>query len=111
MTWMNEWDVEEAVRLTRTYAPGSGWDEAAVVLQRLMEWTNESSDGWPYWPLPSRASVRLQTRLTEQMNALRRGLTLTDLDPAEATVLYRPIKSFLTRQNTRWSAVLGLPAK
>ena len=53
---MNTYDVEEAVH---THASHPVLGPAVRTLENLVEWTNSHSDGWAYWPKPSRAAGQL----------------------------------------------------
>lgn len=64
----------------------------AVVLYRLAQWTNDNSDGWAYWKVPQRASVKLQSLL--YANREGREDVTRELLKARLT----PIKAMLTRQ-------------
>ncbi len=87
MLFMNRWDIEDAVR---QHADDPILGPASRTLHNLMEWTDNNSDGWPYWPKPCRAAKRLQ-----ELFQLRR------VDPVtveEYKAALRPIKAFRTRQ-------------
>lgn len=105
MTWMNEWDIGEAVCFFD--APDTpNLSHGAQVLDNLMNWTNHNSDGWPYWQKPSRAASRLMERLEEARRLYWRGQTVPDMTDAELTAALRPIKSFLTRQGVSHTEVI-----
>ena len=95
MTWMNEWDVEDAVRRFN-YANTPNLAEGARVLDNLVRWTNRNSDGWPYWRKPSRAA--------SQLMGLLEGVDRYDPDDITAAQLKKalaPIKAFFTRAAAR----------
>lgn len=101
MMWLNEYDIMNAVRET-----GDGSTPnlhcAALTLNNLMEWTNDNSDGWPYWAAPGKAAKRLQEALYQaSMSRYAEDITAADLKR-----LQTPIKSFLTRQGVSASAVI-----
>jgi hypothetical protein len=104
--YMNEFDVTSAVITMDTYREGTGWDEAARKLASLVDWTNDNSDGWPYWSKPSTASKKLQHAILSELDSIRRGFTNPDLDPEELGKLLRPVKAFLTRNGADWREVL-----
>lgn len=107
MSWMNQWDVEDALRFyvaTEDTFPNGA--KAAEALQYLMDWTNDNSDGWPYWSKPSNAAKRLQEWLSGWRQRYTRNDT-TDLTDAELSAMLRPVKAFLTRQGADWREVLG----
>jgi hypothetical protein len=110
--WMNEHEVEEAAD---NY--GERADEVpnlyagARVLYALMRWTNENSDGWPYWQKPAKAADSLMEVLQAKDYALRFGRSrsgelLTDITTEELTKVLSPIKAFLTRQKVDYDSVL-----
>lgn len=99
MSWMNEYDVEDALyRFTRQDTPNLL--TAATLLDRLVRWTNSNSDGWAYWPKPSRAAARLQELLQSADRYDPR-----DVPDAELRKALSPIKAFLTRQGTSLEAI------
>lgn len=105
MTWLNEYEVEEAVRLFRDDEVPN-LSAGAQALQALVNWTNSHSDGWPYWRLPSQAAKRLQQALYEaRMQAYRDRVE--DISEADLKAALRPIKAFLTKQGANAVEVLG----
>lgn len=93
MRFMNEWDIDNAVRRF-TQGDTPILRRAALTLQNLMEWTNRNSDGWCYWRKPTAAA--------EKLMALIEGVDRWDaVDVAEADLkkALTPIKSFCTRHN------------
>ena len=96
MKWMNEYEVADARRRWRGH-PLLG--PATETLQNLVDCTNRSSDGWPYWKKPAKAAARLMElieptgRPEARFDEEREDVTEADLRAA-----YRPIKAFLTRQ-------------
>lgn len=102
--WMNEYDIEEALRLTARFELPVA-RHAAEILSRLKDWTNENSDGWPYWQKPSRAADKLMTALESAIGASRRGDNV-DMTEAQLQKTLTPIKSFLTRRGVAHSEVI-----
>jgi hypothetical protein len=99
--WMNEWDIEEAIRrFDRPDTPNLG--QGALILDRLMRWTNRNSDGWPYWSKPSNAARSLMKLL----QAADR-YDPVDVTPAELKKALSPIKAFLTRQGVSHDEILA----
>jgi hypothetical protein len=92
--FMNRYDIEEAWNRT---PEGTNVERGAMVLLRLMKWTDANSDGWPYWSKPSNASKRLQGLVSDWISADRRG-DAEDITTAELRAAFTPIKAFLTRQ-------------
>ena len=87
----NEYDIEfmvERARANDKYYALQG----AELLQRLLEWTNENSDGWAYWPKPRQAADKLGDLLWDA------AFSYSDISDNDLKRLVRPIKAFLTRQ-------------
>lgn len=105
MSWLNEWDIEEAVERWADY-PNLG--TGARALDALKDWTNGNSDGWPYWSKPARASARLMGLLTAKETEYYQSGSVADLSDAELSQALRPIKAFLTRQGADWRTILPL---
>lgn len=72
--------------------------EASRALARLVNWTNQCSDGWPFWRKPSQASINLQDRLRLAEDARRRRGAVDDITKDEWSRLFRPIRQFLGDQ-------------
>lgn len=100
--FMNEFDIQDLQGRFSDDLPNLR--RGVQVLTSLMEYANNNSDGWCYWPKPSRAANRLQERLQAASNAYRRG-DVEDMTGAELTSVFRPIKAFLTRQGVAHSEV------
>ena len=101
MSWMNEYDVEDAVRSLTDTDETPNLATGALVLERLVNWTNSNSDGWPYWTKPSNAAAKLQ----ELLQAADR-FNPKDCTEAELKKTLTPIKAFLTRQGADLSLEL-----
>lgn len=101
MKFMNEYDIEHAntmaaeQRLPNIY-------RGTVILARLMAWTNDHSDGWPYWKLPAKAAAKLMTLIEDSKLHTGRAEDVTE---AQLKASFTPIKSFLTRQKVDHSEV------
>ena len=98
MTWMNRWDVQDAhehYALRAEQLPN--YFVAASVLHELMVWTDENSDGWPYWNKPSNAAKRLQEHLGGWRRRYIDDRDAEDLTAEELADAVRPVKAFLTR--------------
>jgi len=91
MSWMNEWDIEEALRRFKNPETPNLYD-GAMVLDRLAAFTNRNSDGWHVWNVPSNAAKNLQTLLTSVDRWEPVDVTEAEIDKA-----LRPIKAFYTR--------------
>jgi hypothetical protein len=116
--WLNDYEVTEVTALLAEQA-----DEVpnlyagARVLYALRDWTNDNSDGWPYWQKPAKAAKALMEALHQRNYAIRfghdrDGTALEDLDlsPAQLTRVLAPIKAFLTRQGVDYASVLPFAA-
>lgn len=111
--WMNEHEVEQAadlfgecsIEVPNLYA-------GARVLYALMRWTNDNSDGWPYWQKPAKAADSLMDLLQAHTYAAQFGHyqgsanLLRDVTTEELTKALSPVKAFLTRQGIDHAAVL-----
>ena len=95
---MNEYEIRQA---TRMHA-GPLAQQAADTLYLVMEWTNDNSDGWPYWAKPRNAAAKLMTLV---QRSVRDGHEPTSTELAKALV---PLRSFATRQgSSELSAILA----
>src|SRR5688572_26137550 len=95
MMFMNVWEVEEA---RARYSDHPVLGPATATLCALVDWTNANSDGWAYWPKPTRAAEKLQ-RLIQGDRESRYDRERADATPEKLAAALRPIKSFRTRQN------------
>lgn len=93
MAWMNQWEIEEAKQQCARHPI---LRKATQVLYDLMTLTNEVSDGWHYWPKPSRAASRLQ-ELIQRGIERRFDDRLPDVTETELKRALTPIKSLMTR--------------
>lgn len=95
MTWMNEYEIDNAVELLTSEAP-----EVAPYAMYLQHWkniVNENSDGWPYWAAASKAASKLQTLIDKSTKIVRgwdRGEHPTE---GELRAALTPIKSLATK--------------
>lgn len=98
MRFMNAYDIERAThRFSVRTTPNRV--KAARVLARLAQWTNSNSDGWAYWPKPTRAAARLMALVDGTTSADLRVMLSIDATDAELAAALRPVKAFLTRQD------------
>jgi putative salt-induced outer membrane protein YdiY len=95
---LNEYQIENAQREAAYDFHRPNTQAAVLTLARLMEWTNENSDGWAYWKKPVSASTKLQKLVDERYAIHRHADVEEDVTPRELTAAYSPIKAFLTRQ-------------
>ena len=98
MTWMNEYDVEDAVAKWRVETHPN-LAAASLTLMNLVKVTNRNSDGWPYWRKPANAAKRLMDLITGDGTWAYNSAERADITVAELRAAYRPIKSFLTRND------------
>jgi hypothetical protein len=83
----NNIDAQEFPNLSR----------AAHTIRNLMRWTNENSDGWPYWQKPGRAAKKIAEAL--QVYDRARYDFRVDMTDAEYRQALAPVKAFMTRYN------------
>lgn len=105
MKFMNEYDLEEAVdRFSNDVTPNRG--RVAQTVYALMQWTNQNSDGWPYWSKPvqaARKALELIDPITWEDVQRMEG---EDCTVAELTAALTPIKAFLTRQGVEHRTIV-----
>lgn len=94
----NQYEIEDAQREAAEDHFRPNAQEAALTLVRLMEWTNNNSDGWAYWVKPSNASTKLQTLVKRAYGY--GGDPDEDVSARELKAAYTPIRAFLTRNGT-----------
>jgi hypothetical protein len=103
---MNEYDV---VQVTSEFNEDDQYPNlglAAQVLYRLMVWTNENSDGWPYWAKPRQAAAGLVGQLQDAQAQVRMHSLQGDIPDRDLQRALRPVKAFLTRQGVDYNADL-----
>ena len=101
MRFMNEYEVLDA---RSRYADHPVLGPATTTLYNLMRWTNENSDGWPYWPKPTRAAAKLM-ELVDHGRIRFDNPERTDATVAAYKAALRPVKAFRTRHNTDFEVV------
>jgi hypothetical protein len=96
--FMNAYDIEAAIH---RYHSGEQPNrlKAARVVARLAQWTDSNSDGWAYWPKPSRSAARLMALIDGATRADREAMLVTDATDAELVAALKPVKAFLTRHD------------
>jgi len=99
MRFMNAWDVDRAVE---TFADHPVLGPATLTIRNLMDWTNENSDGWAYWPKPARAAKRLIDLIERDGTWEARYGERLDATVEEYKAALRPIKAFRTRQKAEF---------
>lgn len=100
--WMNEWDIDQTLHST-ALDELPNYRRGAEVLSKLRDWTNENSDGWPYWMKPSNAAAKLMDLLEPAQYRMTDG----DVTERELNRTFTPIKAFLTRQGVDHSIIFG----
>lgn len=101
MSFYNRHDIADAVWRYEDM-PNAG--QAARTLERLADWTDHNSDGWPYWSKPSNAAKRL----VELLQSVDR-YDPVDFTAEDLAVALRPVKAFLTRQGVDHAEILADP--
>ena len=94
---MNEHEITEARSMAATLELANLY-KGACVLANLRDWTNQNSDGWPYWAPPNRASQKLQAELARMRTDYFKWEGPKDITDSDLARLCTPIKSFLTRR-------------
>ncbi len=95
MLFMNEYEIQDAYNRCGSHPVLAS---ATETLRNLMDWTNQNSDGWAYWPKPCRAAKNLQ-------ELIGRYEKRQDVTVAEYRKALVPIKSFRTRQGASFEIV------
>ena len=105
--WLNEDGIEEVLEQFAGRAETPNLARMATVVENLKNWTNQNSDGWPYWSQPSRAAGRLMGHLYRANLAGWRYEPVKDVSEDELEASLRPIRAFLNKRDADWLAVLG----
>lgn len=96
MRFMNEWDIELAVKRWASH-PVLG--PATRFLNAFKDEVNAHSDGWPYWAPAAKSAAKLMALIED------RGEAAT---AAELRAALAPVKAFMTRRGR--AAGMSLPA-
>ena len=102
MLYMNEYDIEYAAR-QHGHHPVLG--PAIQTLRNLMDWTNQNSDGWAYWPKPVRAAKNLQALIQGDSPTAFFDDYREDVTVEKYRAALKPIKAFRTRQGANFEIV------
>ncbi|GAW54778.1 hypothetical protein PD653_2192 [Nocardioides sp. PD653] len=106
MRFMNEYDLEFARRrFGRGRTPSRAY--LAAVVTQLADWADANSDGWAYWPKPTRAAagaMSLIDSFTFQENERQESVDVSESDVRDAV---RPIRTFLEHHGADPETVLG----
>ena len=96
MTFMNDYDLQYArSRFTRAATPNRL--ALALVVDNLRQWADRHSDGWAYWPKPSRAAQKAVAHIESTTHAANAQQEAQDISHTAMLAAVRPIKAFLTR--------------
>lgn len=103
MRFMNDYDLAFArQRFTRATCPNRL--ALVLVVDNLREATDWVSDGWAYWSAPCRAADKAMTLIESRTNRENDEQERHDISDTELSVAVRPIRSFLTRHASIYSA-------
>lgn len=103
MRFMNDYDIASArSRFGRGVTPNRL--ALAIVVDNLAEETNLVSDGWAYWTKPVRAAAKAIELIESTAYPEYERRQHEDITDAELAAAVRPIKSFLTRHASVYSA-------
>lgn len=94
MRFMNGYEIDEA---QQRFAEHPILGPATRTLANLRDAADENSDGWAYWPKPTRAAARLMELI--EPDDLRHLFDRERADVTEAAyrAALRPVKAFRTR--------------
>ena len=97
MRFMNDYDLHHA---RQRFGYGNTPNRLALVMvvDNLREWANQNSDGWAYWPKPTRAADKAMQLIESRTTELNRAQEREDITDAEMRSAVAPIKAFMTRQ-------------
>lgn len=99
---LNQYEIDDAQRKAAQDFHRPNAQAAVLTLARLVEWTNNNSDGWAYWRKPHTAATKLQVIVRDHYYyPFEQG----DLSAKDLKAAYTPIKAFLTRQGVAHSEV------
>lgn len=104
MMFLNEYEVKNLAYAFESDTPNL--QRLAKVLDRLVNWTNRNSDGWPYWAIPARAAANLMDVLNSAYSEFLKGNTVEDVTEEDVRDLLRPIKAMLTRVGGKHEEVI-----
>ena len=100
--WMNEYDIDNAIE---RHAAHPILGPATKTLGHLMEWTNQNSDGWPYWRKPANAAKKLMEMINRDGTFKYCFGAREDVTVAEYRKALAPIKAFRTRQGADFEVI------
>jgi hypothetical protein len=105
MRFMNEIDIDVAVRRWSKH-PVLG--PAARTLENLKNAANANSDGWAYWPKPTRAAAKLMELIEGDGTVKYLHGDREDATPAKLKAALSPVKAFRTRSKIDFEIVEAL---
>lgn len=100
MLFMNEYDIDDAVRLHGTREDNFG--RAVRALDSLRNAVDANSDGWAYWSKPVTAAKRLQELILYCQDQLRRNGDVPLITDQKLTAALAPVKAFRTRHDLKF---------
>jgi hypothetical protein len=103
---MNEYEIDDACARYKDH-PLLG--PATLTLAALRDATNAFSDGWAYWPKPSRAARKLQELIHGPSPQSYYDDEREDVTEANLRAAYAPIKAFRTRSGLAFEITTELP--
>lgn len=95
MKFMNDCDIQVAAQ---RYGEHEILGPAIKTLKNLVEWTNDNSDGWAYWPKPARAARKLMELIDGDGTHLYGNRRREDVTLVAYKKALVPIKAFRTKQ-------------
>lgn len=96
--FMNEYEIDKALDTFGEDTPNLR--KGATLLSNLRDYANSCSDGWAYWPKPSRAANRLVISVMQAD-----PFDPQDITDAQLTAALKPIKAFLTRHGVNHASL------
>jgi hypothetical protein len=102
MKFMNGWEIEDA---RARYADHAVLGPATQTLANLRDCADSNSDGWAYWPKPTRAARKLMEMIEPSDYPWRFDDERKDVTVAKLRQAYAPIKAFRTRTGLAFEIV------
>lgn len=105
MTFLNEYEITD-LRFFFHAEDTPNLARGAEALGNLMVWTNQNSDGWPYWTKPARAARQLMDLLNAAQSEYFKGNEVEDCTEQDLRKVLVPVKRFLTTQGVSHEQVI-----